>query len=89
MYMKSRISIDEATHSFSTLVERVRTGGEEFIVQSNGEDVCHIVPVRQSFTARQLVETLQRLPRPDDEYLDQVQAIIDQQPQSPPSPWDH
>ena len=87
--MKLRISIDGAAHSFPTLVDRVKSRGEEFIIEQAGRDVCQIVRARPPFTARDLVELLRGLPKPDHKYLEQVEALANQQPHTPPSPWDH
>ena len=85
--MASHISAAEAAQTFPDVIERVRSHGVVFVVEREGEPVCRIepmIPVRR--TVRDLVRLLQAAPRPDDAYLDVVEAFVQNQPTLPASP---
>jgi antitoxin (DNA-binding transcriptional repressor) of toxin-antitoxin stability system len=87
--MESHISVAEAAQTFSEVVERVRSRGDVFVVECEGEPICRIAPVAPARrTTRDLVRLLQEVPRPDDAYLDTVAEIAQNQPTSPETPWE-
>jgi antitoxin (DNA-binding transcriptional repressor) of toxin-antitoxin stability system len=80
MAMESHISAAEAAQTFAEVLERVRSHGEVFVVESAGEPVCRIAPMTPARrTVRDLVLLLQIAPRPDDAYLDAVEEISQNQ----------
>lgn len=82
--MESHISVAEAAETFSDVVERVRSRGDVFVVECEGEPICRIAPVVPARrTVRDLVRLLQEAPRPDDAYLDAVTEITQNQPTLP------
>ena len=86
--MKTHISATQAARTFSDLLNRVQSRGEEFIVERGGEPICQIVPARPVVrTVADLVHLLRTIPKPDDEYLDILEDITKNQPPLPPSPW--
>ena len=95
--MESEISATEAARDFGGILQRVRSHGESFVVTDNGEAVCRIGPVEvvppsvgpKRFTAAELADLVERLPRPDPGFADDVEAAIASQPlEVPKSPWD-
>jgi antitoxin (DNA-binding transcriptional repressor) of toxin-antitoxin stability system len=86
--MVSRISITDVSRQLDDLVERARKG-EEFVVERGGEAVCRIGPAgRRGATVSDLADLLDRLPRPDDAFWDEVEQVTRNQPPVPPSPWE-
>jgi antitoxin (DNA-binding transcriptional repressor) of toxin-antitoxin stability system len=87
--MKSRISATKAARNFSELMNRVRFGGESFVVERGGKPICEILPVRPSgFTGRDLADLLRSLPRPDNKYLSLVEKLTREQPVIAASEWE-
>lgn len=89
MPMESHISAAEAAQTFPDVIERVRSRGDVFVVECEGEPICRIepiVPARR--TVRDLVRLLQAAPRPDDAYLDAVEEFVHNQPTVPETPWE-
>ncbi|WP_437819164.1 hypothetical protein [Sorangium sp. So ce1078] len=87
--MESHISAADAVETFADMIERVRSHGDVFVVEREGEPICRIepiVPARR--TVRDLVRLLQAAPRPDDGYLDAVEEIAQNQPMLPETPWE-
>lgn len=86
--MKRRISATEAAREFSDIINRVRYRGDEFIVERGGEPVCRISPVAPTHaTLADLIEVLKKFP-PDEEFADDLEDIIKNQPPIPKSPWE-
>lgn len=87
--MESHISAAEAAQTFSEVLERVRSNGEVFVVECEGEAICRIAPMAPARrTVSDLVRLLQSAPRPDDAYLDAVEEIAQNQPALPETPWE-
>lgn len=87
--MNIKISATEAVRSFSEIVNRVRYRGESFVVERGGETVCRIEPaVPSGPTMAEFVELLRTAPAPDAEFKDDVNAVIDHQPEIPQTSWE-
>lgn len=87
--MDSRISATEAARTFSELLNRVRFRGDTFVVERGGEPVCRIVPAGPApRTVRDLADVLERAPRPDARYLDELEQLLNEQPAMPAEPWE-
>lgn len=86
--MRSHISATKAARSFSEIMNRVRYGGESFIVERGGKPICEIIPARPpSFTGSDLVRLLRSLPQPDEEYLTAVEELQAKQRTVAESGW--
>lgn len=86
--METRISATAAARSFSELMNRVHYRGESFIVERSGKPICEIRPARPAkFTGAQLAELLKTLPKPDEEYFEIVEELIEHQPPVAASGW--
>lgn len=88
--MESHLGATEAVRAFSDILNRVRYRGETFVVERGGEPICRITPVSSPvrFTGKDLVKLLEQVPRPDDGYLEAVEAAATEQPTLPGSPWE-
>ena len=87
--MASHISAAEAAQTFPDVLERVRSHGEVFVVECEGEPICRIAPMGPARrTVRDLARLLQTAPRPDEAYLDAVEDVVQNQPTLPESPWE-
>lgn len=87
--MESHISVAEVARDFSDVVERVRSRGDVFVVESEGEPICMITPIAPPRrTVTDLVRLLEEAPRPDDAYLDAVTEAAQNQPILPETPWE-
>lgn len=88
--MESRIRATQAVRSFSDILNRVRYRGETFVIERGGEPVCRLTPVESApvrFTGKDLVQLLEKLPRPDAGYFDEVERAAKEQPKLRASPW--
>jgi antitoxin (DNA-binding transcriptional repressor) of toxin-antitoxin stability system len=86
--MGLRISATKAARSFSELMNRVRYGGESFTVERGGKPICEILPARPpKFSGAELVNLLRALPKPDEDYLAAVEALVKNQPVVAESGW--
>lgn len=87
--MKKRISATDAARGFSDLINRVRYRGEEFVIERSGEPICAMVPVGPvGPTLSDLAQLIRTLPAPDEAYLAETEALTNNQPKVPSSPWE-
>jgi len=74
--MRVRISATECARRFSELMNRVRYRGESFIVERRGKPVCEILPAQPTrFSGKELADLLRSLPKPDEDYLAQIEKL--------------
>ena len=67
--MVSRISLNDANARLPDLVNRVKTGGEEFVIEQGGEAMCRLSPVQaRRFTGTDFIELMRTIVRPDSEF---------------------
>jgi antitoxin (DNA-binding transcriptional repressor) of toxin-antitoxin stability system len=87
--MDSHLTATEAAQSFSEILNRIRSGGETFVVERGGQPVCRIVPVGPAqCTVSDLRKLLEGAPHPDAEFLDEVDELARAQPTLPAGPWE-
>lgn len=92
--MELRVSVEQAAASLGELLERVNARGESVIIERDGKAVGQLVAVPppdspRRFTTADLADLLDRLPRPDPGFADDLQRIVDEQPvEVPRSQWD-
>ena len=88
--METTISATELSRSLSDILSRVRYKGETFIVRRNGEHVATLAPPvpAKRMTWGEFLEFWRTLPRPDDQFADDLERIQASQPMIGPSPWD-
>ncbi|HUA33990.1 MAG TPA: hypothetical protein VMA09_10325 [Candidatus Binataceae bacterium] len=86
--MTKRISATEAARNFSDLLNRVAYRHESFVVERGGEPFCEIVPPQPKLAyGRDLIDLIEKAPRPDKRYLDLVEELVRRQPKIAKSPW--
>ena len=86
--MKSCISATKAARNFSDLLNRVRYGGESFIVERGGKPMCEILPARPPrFNGRELADLLRSLPKPDEDYFAGIESLLAKQATVEKSGW--
>ena len=87
--MDSHLTATEAARSFSEILKRVQSEGDTFVVERGGQPVCRIVPVGPAHcTMSDLRKLLEGAPRPDAEFLDEVDELTRTQPTLPAGPWE-
>jgi len=89
--MKAKtISAAKAARSFSEILNRVKYRHESFVVERNREPICRIEPVGQPkrLTTDNFAEFWKSLPRPDDQFADDLEAIHNTFKELPRSAWD-
>lgn len=87
--MNRKVTATEAARNFSELLNRVRYGRESFVILRGGEEVGQLVPppLSSKATLRNLIEALERIPRPDPQFADDLEKIQAEQPPMGDSPW--
>ncbi len=75
--MEITITATELARSLSDILSRVRYKGETFIVKRNGEHVATLAPPvpAKRMTWGEFLEFWKTLPRPDDKFADDLEAI--------------
>jgi len=69
-------------------MNRVRCGGESFIVERGGKPICEILPATPpNFSGAELANLLHSLPKPDEDYLTVVEEVVTKQPTVAESKW--
>jgi len=71
---RRRVAATEAAKGFGALVDRVRESGEVYQVESRGQVVAEIGPVRPVFTMGDLRALLARVQRAPADLIDAVEA---------------
>lgn len=88
--MSERISATQAARNFSDLLNRVQYKQDSFVIVRNGEEVGRLEPVPARGTKktfRELVEMVQAMGPPDDDFADDLEEIHRNQPPLPEDPW--
>lgn len=85
-----RITAAQAARSFSQIVNRVKYRGESFVVERHHEPVCRIEPVGRGkpVTTGNFEVFWKSLPRPDDQFADDLEEIHTLFRELPPSAWE-
>ncbi len=88
--MATKISATDLSRKTSDILNRVRYRGERFIVERNGEDIAAVQPVgaKPGVTLGELISRLKALPRPDEAFADDMEAVLASQPKSGSLTWD-
>jgi antitoxin (DNA-binding transcriptional repressor) of toxin-antitoxin stability system len=83
------VTATEAARRFSELLNRVRYERETFVILRGGEAVGQLGPIesRSATTFRDLIATLNRVEKPDEQFADDLEQIQAGQPLAGESPW--
>jgi antitoxin (DNA-binding transcriptional repressor) of toxin-antitoxin stability system len=85
-----RIPLADLAARLPEVLRRVREHGERFVIADNGEAVAELRPAEGpgAVTWTEFVGLLRSLPRPDDRFADDLEAIqASQEPVRPPPQW--
>jgi antitoxin (DNA-binding transcriptional repressor) of toxin-antitoxin stability system len=87
--MSQTVTATEAARNFSDLLNRVRYGGETFVILRGGEAVGQLAPVEtnQAPTFRELLVMLKEMEWPDEQFGSDLEAIQSEQLPPGESPW--
>ena len=88
--MATHVSATEAVKTFSDLLNRIRSRGEEFVFERGGEAVCRMTPAgpRTRLTLGDLASLLRGLPKPDAGFARAVRRAVRSQGRLHPSVWE-
>ena len=87
--MEKIISATEIVRDFSTILNRVKFAGDQYIIKRNGKPVARILPIEekaQIHILKHLKESLEQLPKLDDEldaFSIDLKSISEEQPEIP------
>ncbi len=86
--METTITATELARNLSDILNRARYKGERFIIQRNGEAVATIEPpdTVRPVSLRTIAAKLAKIPRPDDRFADDLEAILKEMRQPMPEP---
>ncbi len=79
----TRITATQLARSLSDVLNRVRYQGERFEIQRNGETVATLGPTadpQRGVTLKEILASIERGPRMDPDFLDDVEEIHRNQP---------
>jgi antitoxin (DNA-binding transcriptional repressor) of toxin-antitoxin stability system len=87
--MDATISETELAQHLPEILNRVRDGGEAFVIERDGEALAALGPARRASAAtwRTLAEQLAAIPLADPSFADDLEDIQRNQPQVPANPW--
>jgi antitoxin (DNA-binding transcriptional repressor) of toxin-antitoxin stability system len=87
--MSQKVTATEAARNFSDLLNRVRYGGETFVILRGGEAVGQLAPVEpsQAPTFREFLAMMKETEWPDDQFGSDLEAIQSEQLPPGESPW--
>ena len=86
--METKITATELAKSLSDILNRVRYRGERFVIERNGEPIASLVPTAPvGITMGELAALLANLPRPDEGFADDLEAIQASQPKASMPEW--
>lgn len=77
MVLANKLSVVDLASSLDEVLERVRSG-ERFAIEQGGEVVAEIGPhtAKPGITWEEFVTRFYELPRPDDRFADDLEAIV-------------
>ncbi len=87
---ETKLTATQLARSLSDVLNRVQYKGERFVIERNGQVVATLLPPSAPTKGPTLGEFLERLkdaPRPDDEFLDELERIQANQPPAEFREW--
>jgi antitoxin (DNA-binding transcriptional repressor) of toxin-antitoxin stability system len=81
--METKIDIKQLADGLFDVLNRVHESGERFVIECEGKPVAALTPVvaKPGISGRDLADALRDVPRPDDQFADDLEAIHNAQPQ--------
>jgi antitoxin (DNA-binding transcriptional repressor) of toxin-antitoxin stability system len=86
----TRITATQLARSLSDVLNRVRYQGERFEIQRNGETVATLTPTEapaKGGSLREYLKAIERGPRMDPDFLDELEQINANQPPPQVREW--
>lgn len=86
--MERRITATELARNLSDILNRARYKGERFVIERNGEAVAVLAPpnIPRPVSLRDIADKLAKIPRPDPQFADDLEAIHAEMNQPLPEP---
>lgn len=87
--MEKIISATEVVRDFSTILNKIKFGGERYIIKRSGKSVARIIPVqyeKQMTSLKDLKRLLEQLPKLGDDldsFSSDLKTLSDEQPGMP------
>ncbi|MGD9162482.1 MAG: type II toxin-antitoxin system Phd/YefM family antitoxin [Desulfobacteraceae bacterium] len=87
--MEKIISATEVVRDFSTILNKIKFGGEHYIIKRSGKPVARISPIqdeKQISSLKDLKRLLEQLPKLGDEldsFSMDIKSLNDEQPEAP------
>ncbi len=80
------VTATELAKNLSDILNRVKYHGEHFEVRRNGETIAILAPriPEKIVTMRDLIDFLRNGPRPDDEWVADMEAVLAERPMLDP-----
>ncbi len=87
---ETKLTATQLARSLSDVLNRVQYKGERFIVERNGRPVATLGPAQADQATRtvgDLIELINQLPTPDEDFADDLEAIQASQPPAEFHEW--
>ena len=87
--MDKTVTATEAVRDFSTILNKIKFGGETYIIKRSGKPIARILPIsdeKPTNSLDKLKGLLEKLPRLDDEldsFSADLKSLNDEQPETP------
>ncbi len=87
--MTRKITATELARNLSEILSRAQYRGESFVIERNGETVARLGPAEPDLgvNLRDIRDELQKIPRPDDKFADDLEAVHAMQGTIDSGPW--
>ena len=87
MTSETHITATELARGLSDILNRVRRGGERFVIERNGETVAVLGPPPRGIHVDQFVEQVGGLEMPGEGFADDLEAVQAAQPREEQPSW--
>lgn len=80
--METKIDAEDLADVLPNVLERIRRRGERFVIECDGEPIATLLPMPATvgISGQELADAMRDVPRPDDEFADDLEAIHNAQP---------
>jgi len=87
--METKITPDELAERLTAVLEQINATGERFIIERDGQRLAELAPPTNhpSPTVADFFALLDRLPRPDDRFADDLALVQATQPLAESPEW--
>ncbi len=80
--MERTISVSELANNLTEVLNRVRDGREQFVIERDGQRIATLAPAEppRPFTFGDLVKLIAEVPPPDEDFAKDLEVIRRSQP---------